>query len=269
MWEHRLLQEQFKTLQAQIKLLHQLKTQSKARLQAQVTDRLSHLLILQELKSKEHQASELQSKLNHSLSALESLTGQRQVPNNLEEADFNEADSERFQHPEIQLLNAQWAFKQNQWLSEKSYHNPWDLSVYLQQIKDQDLDTHFIGLGVEIPIGVVKIESVSQQSEYALERQWFNYETAQKALRINQSLKQALAERQNILKQDENLRAIYALQKAILEELKLQKSKSDFSQSQLLRQKMLVIESEGNIKLQALRIQQQNSTLRQLEGISL
>ena len=198
------------------------------------------------------------------------LTGTRQIPTNLADANPTKLDAAAWQqHPQLALLqlHEQQLYLQQQ--QNLSGNTPWQVTTRFKRIDTAGISENQIGLQLDIPLSLGAQLSQTEQSNYQISQQQWLQDYQQSRQQIIQQYQQAQAQLSLLEAQYQMLQPHQQLrqqaQSALLLLLQRQEINPDIAQQRLQQ----LFAEQRQVQLLKQQIQQAYAQLQQAAGVPL
>jgi outer membrane protein TolC len=210
-----------------------------------------------------------QNKTQNMLERYSELTGLTMLPNKLIEAPYTIDQQAIEKHPSILSLDAAWQQQKKLLKVTDPTLAPWHLSITAKKVDSADFVDNQIGLAVDVPLSFNSNSSQGTHTSYFNALKEYQLARDQTALTIELGLKSALSDLQLLQKQQALLAESLEISRQIKQLTESMSSSNALQHDVLLRRMLEAIDIQSNYALNQLKIQQLNSTLRQIAGIPL
>ncbi|WP_293750022.1 TolC family protein [uncultured Paraglaciecola sp.] len=210
-----------------------------------------------------------QNKTQNMLERYSELTGLTMLPNKLIEAPYIIDQQAIEKHPSILSLDAAWQQQKKLLKVTDPTLAPWHLSITAKKIDSADFVDNQIGLAVDVPLSFNSNSSQGTHTSYFNALKEYQLARDQTALTIELGLKSALSDLQLLQKQQALLAESLEISRQIKQLTESMSSSNALQHDVLLRRMLEAIDIQSNYALNQIKIQQLNSTLRQIAGIPL
>jgi outer membrane protein TolC len=210
-----------------------------------------------------------QNKVESWLQRYSVLTGLTMLPNPLNEAPYIDDQRAVEKHPSIMSLDAAWQQQQKLIRVTDPTLSPWHVSITAKKVDTPDFVDNQIGLELDVPLSFNTNSSQSTRTSYFYALKEYQLARDQTALTIQLSLKSTLSDLQLLQKKQALLAESLDISRQIQQLTDSMSSSNALQHDVLLRRMLEAIDTQSNYALNQLKIQQLNSTLRQIAGISL
>jgi hypothetical protein len=210
-----------------------------------------------------------QNKTQNMLERYSELTGLTMLPNKLIEAPYIIDQQAIEKHPSILSLDAAWQQQKKLLKVTDPTLAPWHLSITAKKVDSADFVDNQIGLAVDVPLSFNSNSSQGTHTSYFNALKEYQLARDQTALTIELELKSALSDLQLLQKQQALLAESLEISRQIKQLTESMSSSNALQHDVLLRRMLEAIDIQSNYALNQLKIQQLNSTLRQIAGIPL
>lgn len=227
------------------------------------------LTIKKELLDAEIEKLEYQNKTQSWLDRYLALTGLTILPNKLTEAPYVIDQQAIEKHPSIKSLDAAWQQQKKLLKATDPTLTPWHVSISAKKVDSPDFVDNQIGLAVDVPLSFTSNSSQATRTSYFNAMKEYQLARDQAALTIQLGLKSALNELQLLQKQHAFLAESLKISQQIEQLTESMSSSNVLQHDVLLRRTLEAIEIQSSYALNQIKIQQLNSTLRQIAGIPL
>ncbi|GAC19323.1 hypothetical protein GARC_2357 [Paraglaciecola arctica BSs20135] len=227
------------------------------------------LTIKKELLDAKIEQLEYQNKTESWLDRYLELTGLTILPKKLTEAPYVIDPQAIEKHPVIQSLDAAWQQQKNLLKATDTTLTPWHVSISAKKVDSPDFVDNQIGLAVDVPLSFTSNSSQATRTSYFNAMKEYQLARDQAGLTIQLGLKSALNELQLLQKQHAFLAESLKISQQIEQLTESMSSSNVLQHDVLLRRTLEAIEIQSSYALNQIKIQQLNSTLRQIAGIPL
>jgi len=210
-----------------------------------------------------------QNKTQNMLERYSELTGLTMLPNKLIEAPYIIDQQAIEKHPSILSLDAAWQQQKKLLKVTDPTLAPWHLSITAKKVDSADFVDNQIGLAVDVPLSFNSNSSQGTHTSYFNALKEYQLARDQTALTIELGLKSALSDLQLLQKQQALLAESLEISRQIKQLTESMSSSNALQHDVLLRRMLEAIDIQSNYALNQIKIQQLNSTLRQIAGIPL
>lgn len=279
MWEHRIASVKLQQLIRKAKLLDKLHRQQKQLSKAGELPVVNLLLLERERVDIDLSEMTLKQQQIEAMTLFTSLTGLQEIPEQIDEqSTISEAlttgnkdiGAALMQHPLWQLQSLQ---QQQQLVIINSLqageHNPWTVSLTAKETASEQYSEQYLGLGINIPLGLNSALSQSELSQWQQEQQDLQINRERIYLELTTQTQKLAIEQQNLLQQQQLLARGLSLSRSITEELAVVKDHNQINYEIWLRRYMDALDSESQLVLNKVAVQQLHSQQLQALGISL
>tara|TARA_R110000751_G_scaffold49002_1_gene109286 strand:+ start:6961 stop:8151 length:1191 start_codon:yes stop_codon:yes gene_type:complete len=227
------------------------------------------LTIKKELLDAKIEKLKYQHKAKNWLDRYLELTGLTILPNKLTEPPYVNDPQVIEKHPVIKSLDAAWQQQKKLLKATDTSLTPWHVSISAKKVDSPDFVDNQIGLAVDVPLSFTSNSSQATHTSYFNAMKEYQLARDQAGLTIQLALKSALNELQLLQKQHAFLAESLKISQQIEQLTESMSSSNALQHDVLLRRMLEVIDIQSSYALNQIKIQQLNSTLRQIAGIPL
>jgi hypothetical protein len=212
---------------------------------------------------------EYQNKTQSMRDRYSELTGLTRLPNTFIEAPYIIEHQAIEKHPSIQSLDAAWQQQKKLLKVTDPTLTPWHVAITAKKVDSADFVDNQIGLAVDVPLSFNTHSSQGTRTSYFYALKEYQLARDKTALTIQLGLKSALSNLQLLQKQQALLAESLEISQQIEQLTESMSSSNALQHDVLLRRMLEAIDIQSNYALNQIKIQQLNSTLRQIAGMPL